>query len=163
MRGKPPARQHLAFVAELAAMLRDMEKNPQLSAEERGRLARWKENAVALESVVRDPTAAATHALDLTDLSDLPPALLDELSVAHADPLEAQIAAVLRSCGGRADLDQVLIGLYRQFDTIQKRRFLQNKLWRMVRKGQVRKAKGERGLFSLPAAKERTRKGRRKA
>lgn len=99
--------------------------------------------------------------LDVTDLSGLPPELLSELSVSQADVLEQQIHAVLDALGGSADLDQILIGLYRKYQVVQKRRFLQNKLWRMVRKGQVQKPKGARGLFHLDAPKAR-RRARRK-
>ncbi len=98
--------------------------------------------------------------IDTGDLSGLPDELLKELSVAQADVLERQIVEVFQALGGSADLDQILIGLYRKFQVVQKRRFLQNKLWQMVRKGQMRKPKGERGQFHLEKPRQR-RKGRR--
>ncbi|MEI9931767.1 MAG: hypothetical protein WDM89_14825 [Rhizomicrobium sp.] len=73
------------------------------------------------------------------DLAGLPEELLRELSSANADVLERQILSVLRALDGGGDLDQILIGLYRKYHVIQKRRFLQNKLWRMVRKGRLNK------------------------
>ena len=99
--------------------------------------------------------------IDVNDLSGLPDELLSQLSVSQVDILERQILAVFETLGGSADLDQVLIGLYRKFQVVQKRRFLQNKLWRMVRKGQIQKSKGARGQFRLENAKPR-RKARRK-
>lgn len=99
--------------------------------------------------------------IDANDLSGLPEELLRELSASNADMLERQILTVLETLGGCGDLDQILIGLYRKFQVVQKRRFLQNKLWRMVRKGQVQKPGGARGIFRLEAPKAR-RKGRRK-
>jgi hypothetical protein len=99
--------------------------------------------------------------IDLTDLSGLPEELLKELSFSDADMLERQVITVLEALGGSGDLDQILIGLYRKFQVVQKRRFLQNKLWRMVRKGQVQKPGGARGIFRLDTPKPR-RKGRRK-
>jgi hypothetical protein len=99
--------------------------------------------------------------IDVTGLSDLPAELLSELSASQVDVLERQIVAVLTALGGSGDLDEILIGLYRKFQVVQKRRFLQNKLWRMVRKGQAKKAKGARGLFRLNTPRPR-RKGRRK-
>ena len=45
---------------------------------------------------------------------------------------------------------------------VQKRRFLQNKLWRMVRKGQIQNVKNARGVFRLEGAKPRPRQGRRR-
>ena len=99
--------------------------------------------------------------IDTTDLSGLPEELLRELSISNVDILERQILSVLQGLGGSGDLDQLLIGLYRKYQVVQKRRFLQNKLWRMVRKGQVQKPNGARGIFRLDAVKPR-RKGRRK-
>ena len=103
----------------------------------------------------------ARETLDTADLSGLPPELLAELSAAQVDVLERQIVSVLQTLGGSADLDQILIGLYRKFEVVQKRRFLQNKLWRMVRKGQVQKTKSARGIFRLDAPKPR--RARRRA
>ncbi|HVV66277.1 MAG TPA: hypothetical protein VHC42_12475 [Rhizomicrobium sp.] len=95
------------------------------------------------------------------DLSDLPPEVLNELGPARSDVLTSQILAVLQSLGGRGDLDDVLIGLYRNFHVVLKRRFLQNKIWRMARKGQLHKVKGERGLFRANASG--SERGRRKS
>ncbi len=101
------------------------------------------------------------RAINTDDLSGLPDELLKELSVSQADALDHQITEVFQALGGSADLDQILIGLYRKFQVVQKRRFLQNKLWRMVRKGQMRKPKGERGHFHLEKPRQQ-HKGRRK-
>lgn len=68
---------------------------------------------------------------DLGNVHDLPPELLEELSVAKTDEVEDQLVTVIRAYGDEASLDQVLVGLYRKFKVTQKRRFLQNKLYRM--------------------------------
>ncbi len=104
---------------------------------------------------------AEPRALDAGDLSDLPPELVAELSTAQVDVLERQIGNVLEALGGAGDLDQILIGLYRRFQVVQKRRFLQNKLWRMVRKGLVLKTKSARGVFRLEAAKKKNKRRRK--
>lgn len=96
------------------------------------------------------------------NLTELPLELLRELSVGHADPLDAQIVEVLSGFGGSANLDQLLIGLFREFQVIQKRRFLQNKVWRMIRKGQLHKAPGTRGVFCLASAKRNKRRNNKK-
>jgi len=88
--------------------------------------------------------------------------LLRELSVGHADPLDAQIVEVLSGYGGSANLDQILIGLFRKFQVIQKRRFLQNKVWRMIRKDRLHKAPGMRGVFCLAQATRNKRHNNRK-
>src|ERR1043166_5333849 len=123
MSGRPELRQHLLFIADLSAGLQEIQERSALSAEARGRCARWRERATELEAFLKNRPGVAMP-VDAGDLADLPPELLSELSGSHADPLEAQIMAVLRDCGGPADLDQLLIGLYRKFETVQKRRFL---------------------------------------
>jgi hypothetical protein len=68
---------------------------------------------------------------DLGNIYDLPAELLEELSVAKTDDLEDQLVTVINAYGGEASLDQVLVGLFRKFKVSQKRRFIQNKLYRM--------------------------------
>ena len=117
--------------------------------EEQARYTRW----LSLIGSLRAP-------MNLTDVSDLPPELIRELNL-PTDKLESQIMALLRLMGEPVDLDQILIGLYRRFGVIQKRRFLQNKLWRMVSKKQIYKGKDRKGVYALepvkPQASERTR------
>jgi hypothetical protein len=149
---------HLAFLAELAASLREQQHRPGISAEERGRYARWAEHASALGALLNVP-AAKTGQSPATD-ADLPPALLKELSRRKRDRLEEQIVAVLAVYNGTADLDQVLIGLYRGYGIVAKRRVIQNKLWRLVRTGRIHKAKNVRNVFALEAPRDR--RGKRK-
>jgi hypothetical protein len=148
---------HMAFLAELAATLQEQQHRPGISAEERGRYARWLEHAAALGALLNGPTAKSAGVA--TD-ADLPPALLKELSRRKRDRLEQQIVAVLAASSGSADLDQVLIGLYRGYGMVAKRRVIQNKLWRLVRTGRIHKAKNARNVFSLEAPRER--RGKRK-
>jgi len=68
------------------------------------------------------------------DISDLPAEVLNELRSAQADVLGRQVLTVIQALGGSADLDHILIALFRKFGVVAKRRFLQNKLWRMIRK-----------------------------
>lgn len=91
------------------------------------------------------------------DLSDLPPELVAELSTPKTDELESQITIVLQAYGGMADLDQILVGLYRKFQVIQKRRFLQNKVWRMCQKEILWSIRGKKGVYTInePAEEEK--------
>ena len=111
--------------------------------EEQARYTRW----LSLIGSLRAP-------MNLTDVSDLPPELIRELNL-PTDKLESQIMALLQLMGEPIDLDQILIGLYRRFGVIQKRRFLQNKLWRMVNKQQIYKMKDRKGLYALEPVKGR--------
>jgi hypothetical protein len=113
----------------------------------------WRAHAALIESSIEPRPTGLTD-----NLADLPPELLKELSIGQLDTLEQQIVAVFEAEGGSANLDQVLIGLYRKFRVVQTRRFVQNKIWRMVRKGRLAKTKGERGLFTLVAAKTRKKR-----
>lgn len=90
---------------------------------------------------------AMTSALppDLGNIHDLPQELLDELSVAKTDELEDQLVTVINAYGGEASLDQILVGLYRKFKVMQKRRFIQNKLYRM---NAVWSVEGRKGVYT---------------
>ena len=82
---------------------------------------------------------------DLGNIFDLPPELLEELSITKADELEDQIVTVINAYGGTGSLDQILVGLYRKFGIKQKRRFLQNKLYRMT---MIWSVPGKKGVYS---------------
>ena len=169
MRRQPVRNNPSAFLAELTASLREAQMRPGISAEERGRHQRWLEQAAALQTLLesrrRPASPAAARAIvprEAEEKETLPPALLKELSPRTRDQLEQQILSVLAASDGRADLDQVLLGLYRRFGIIAKRRVIQNKLWRLVRTGRIAKAKDMRNVFSLNAPPPGTPRRKRK-
>ncbi len=82
---------------------------------------------------------------DLGNVHDLPPELLEELSIAKGDELDDQLVTVVNAYGGEASLDQILVGLYRKFKVTQKRRFLQNKLYRMP---MIWSVEGRKGIYT---------------
>ena len=82
---------------------------------------------------------------DLGNIYDLPPELQQELSITKTDVLDDQLVTVINACGGTATLDQILVGLYRKFGITQKRRFLQNKLYRMT---MVWSVTGKKGIYT---------------
>jgi hypothetical protein len=106
----------------------------------------WREHAARLEAYV-EQKAPPVGAIDL---ADLPPELLRELRTRPAKLLEARVLSVVRDMNGQADLDAILIGLYRKYQLIQKRRVMQNLLWRLVRKRALTTDKAARGSFFLP-------------
>lgn len=83
---------------------------------------------------------------DLGNIHDLPEELLKELSVSKTDELEDQLVTVINAYGRTASLDQILVGLYRKFRVTQKRRFIQNKLYRMSNVWSVR---GKKGVYTI--------------
>ena len=88
---------------------------------------------------------------DLGNIFDLPPELLEELSIVKSDELEDQLVTVINAYGGTASLDQILVGLYRKFGVAQKRRFIQNKLYRMT---MVWSVPGKKGIYMTEEPEE---------
>lgn len=88
------------------------------------------------------------------DLADLPEELRAELSFPQADELETQLHAVIVALDGTAALDQILVGLYRRFGVVQKRRFLQNKLYRMSGKGLIHSVPKRRGVYTTKTVEQ---------
>jgi len=74
----------------------------------------------------------------LGDISDLPEELRAELSALKTDDVEDQIFTIINSCEDKeANIDTILVELYRRFQGIHKRTYITNKLWRMVNKSEV--------------------------
>lgn len=112
-------------------------------------------HAETLDSI----SAELVRLLDLTkaippeigSIHDLPDELVKELTASKTDELEDQIVTVINAYGGEADLDQILVGLFRKFKVIQKRRFLQNKLYRME---MVWSVEGKKGVYTTTEPQE---------
>lgn len=113
---------------------------------------RYETHAGSLEQVATEVARLLrlTTALpaDMNDLFDLPAEVRAELSVAKTDELEDQLVTVINAHGGEATLDQILVGLYRKFGVSQKRRFIQNKLYRMTKSDMVWAVPGRKGVYS---------------
>uniref|UniRef100_UPI003B521D04 hypothetical protein n=1 Tax=Roseovarius indicus TaxID=540747 RepID=UPI003B521D04 len=99
----------------------------------------------ASEELVRLYGLTSALPPDLGNVHDLPSDLLEELSIAKSDDLEDQLVTVINAYGGEASLDQILVGLYRKFNVVQKRRFVQNKLYRME---MVWSVEGKKGVYT---------------
>lgn len=105
----------------------------------------------AADEIVRLKGLTSALPPDLGNIHDLPTELLEELSVAKGDELEDQLVTTINAYGGEASLDQILVGLYRKFHVLQKRRFIQNKLYRME---MVWSVDGKKGFYSTTKPKE---------
>lgn len=90
---------------------------------------------------------------DMGDIFDLPSELVQELSITKGDGLEDKLITVINSYGGIASLDQILVGLYKKYGIIQKRRYIQNKLYRMSKAGMVHSIKGKKGVYTTDSGK----------
>jgi len=85
----------------------------------------------------------------LGDLSDLPEELRAELQITKTDELENQIIEVINeSYEGMANIDEVIVGIYRKYNDIQKRQFLANKMYRMAKTGLLYSVKGRKGVYT---------------
>jgi hypothetical protein len=81
------------------------------------------------------------------DLSDLPEELLSQLSgksQGASDPL----LQIIDDRGGTANLDEILIDLYRKHRQIGKRVLVQNKLYRLSKQGVVWGVPGRKGVYT---------------
>lgn len=96
---------------------------------------------------------------EMGDLSDLPPSVVRELAAARTDQLEDRIHQIMAAAGGVADIDLILVMLWRRYKEEQKRRFIQNKLYRMMHKGMVFSVPGRKGVYSLEEIGSRDDRG----
>lgn len=140
--------EHVESVKDIAVYLRENA--------ERQKAAGREETADRLAGYAASLDGAADHIIKLEGLTsalppelgnihDLPQELLGELSVSKTDELEDQIVTVINAYGGEASLDQILVGLFRKFEIVQKRRFMQNKLYRM---SMVWSVDGRKGVYT---------------
>lgn len=102
----------------------------------------------AKKEIIRLRGLTSALPANLGNVFDLPPELIEELSATKGDELENQLVTVINSYGGVADLDQILVGLYRKFKLVQKRRFIQNKLYRMTKSDIIWSIPGRKGVYS---------------
>lgn len=87
--------------------------------------------------------------LSFGDLSDIPDELKAELNVPKPDELDNQIATLINTSAGRtATIDQILIGLWRKFGVVQKRRFLQGRLYRMIKNDMLWSVPDRKGTYT---------------
>ena len=70
---------------------------------------------------------------ELGDISHLPAELVKELNLNAPSKLEQRIIAIIKSADKEtANINTILVGLFDRHKVIQKRRNMQNKLWRMM-------------------------------
>jgi hypothetical protein len=85
------------------------------------------------------------------DTSDLPPELLKHLNITKLDDVEERIISTLRTrYEGIASIDEILVGLYRDFQYIpEDRRTFASKLYRMCKAGHLESVSGKKGVFRI--------------
>lgn len=84
------------------------------------------------------------------NLDELPEDLKSQLQIAKADELERQVLNSLSRLSGMANLDELLVDLYRTTNVIHKRQFISNKLYRMSKMDRVISVPKKKGVYKLP-------------
>lgn len=84
----------------------------------------------------------------LGDLADLPEELLNQLQAAKISELEQDIISVIRDdYEGVANVDEILVGLFRRTNRIHQRQYLANKLYRMASAEQIVSVPKKKGVY----------------
>lgn len=94
------------------------------------------------------PATEANLRLTQDEIKDLPPELLEQLSLTDSDRKEFLIAELIAKLGGTTSLDKILIALYRETGEVEKRAKLTARLYRMGSKGMIFADKNRKGVYS---------------
>lgn len=82
------------------------------------------------------------------DVSDLPEELRSQLQFARVSELESAIIDVIRDTyDGIANVDEILVGLFRKTGVVHQRQYLANKLYRMASSKQINAVEKKRGVY----------------
>lgn len=107
---------------------------------------------VLLQSIVDENSAKSPEnrrlALEWSELQNLPPELVAELSITDSDKLDFSIAELIEKSGGVATLDRILVDIYKLTGEILKRSNLNARLYRMVQKEMIYSVPGKKGVYS---------------
>ena len=86
---------------------------------------------------------------ELGDLSDLPEELLKELSLTTPSKLEQRIEAIIRNSEDQtANINTILVELFRRHAIKQKRRSMNSKLWKMMEQKLIWSIEGKKGVYT---------------
>ncbi len=87
----------------------------------------------------------------LGDLSDLPEALRKQLNAAKMGELEEKIIRTIKErYDGAASIDEIMVGLFRDFQYVtEDRRTMANKLYRMTKAGHLESVPKRKGVVKL--------------
>jgi hypothetical protein len=87
----------------------------------------------------------------LGDISDLPEALRKQITAPKMDDLEEKILKTIKErFGGVASVDEVMVGLYRDFGYItEDRKFLANKIYRMTKSSLLESVPKRKGIVRV--------------
>ena len=82
------------------------------------------------------------------NLDDLPPKLREHLQVGKLKDIERIIVDLIRETyDGVANVDEILVGLYRKTGEVYQRQPLANRLYRMAQAGHLSSVPKKRGVY----------------
>ena len=85
------------------------------------------------------------------ELEGLPPELIKQLSPpSKSKDRYDLILAIVKENGGMADVNTILIAIYKKTKTVCKRNTLISSAYRMINKGLLRNVPGLEGTYALP-------------
>lgn len=87
------------------------------------------------------------------EIHSLPEELRAQLIVGKRDELEEVLLDALRELEGIANLDELLVAVYRATGKVYKRTFVSNKMYRMASNGLVESVPKRKGVYRLPEPK----------
>jgi len=93
-------------------------------------------------------TGAQFLNLSFQEIQGLPDELMEELSITDSDKQEFIIVNLIDECGSVANLDRILVGLYKKNGEIHKRSALITRLYRMMQKGLIFGVPSKKGVYS---------------
>lgn len=84
------------------------------------------------------------------DTSDLPEELRSQVAGSKLDEIEQKIVSTLRDrYDGIANVNELMVGLFRDHQVIEDRKVLVNKLYRMNKAGVVESVPKRKGVYAL--------------
>lgn len=113
-------------------------------------LAEYLEQNPLIESVEHGftPGIPKPGVMRIGNLDELPPELRAQLNISESDQLESDIISVIDGFGGAANIDEILVGLWRKTKAVTERAFLSRKLYRMVQHEKLWSVPGRKGVYS---------------
>lgn len=91
----------------------------------------------------------------INDYEKLPKAIKKELCFGNMDDLSEKIIDVLNFYEGVANIDEIIVGMYRMFDVIKTRDYYVGKLYKMAKKHLINCVKGKKGIYTILDFKNR--------
>lgn len=87
------------------------------------------------------------NCLTLNDLRDAPPELLKELGISESEKLVLLYSEIIDAAGGVANIDQIVLGIYKRTQQIESRATVNSRLYRFKKKGWIHQHPTLKGVY----------------